>query len=249
MARTLWVFAVAVVSSLVCGGTVLVIASFRSTSPVIDPVIRFWARTILRAGGIELRTEGLEQIRSDERYILVANHYSYFDIPCLFASIQQPIRFLAKKSLFSIPIFGWALSRAGFIPIDRKDRRTAVKSFELAVQRIRKGNTIVVFPEEGRTPIRAMRDFQRGGFLLAIRSELPIVPIAIDSTFDVLPVGSSRVKPGPVTMRIGAPIATRGLSVRDKQRLAVETRQQIGRMLFGAGWKDEPASSGADSDA
>jgi 1-acyl-sn-glycerol-3-phosphate acyltransferase len=233
MARTLWVLAVAVVSSLVCGTSVLIIASFRSTSPIIDPIIRFWARSILRAAGIDLRSEGLEQIQPHQRYILVANHYSYLDIPCLFAAIpQQPIRFMAKKSLFSIPIFGWALSRAGFIPIDRKDRRTAVKSFELAVQRIRKGNSIVVFPEEGRTRVREMREFQRGGFLLAIRSELPIVPVAIDSTFDVLPVGSSRVKAGPVTIRIAPPIPTAGLSVRDKQRLAQETRQEIGRMLF-----------------
>jgi 1-acyl-sn-glycerol-3-phosphate acyltransferase len=250
MARTLWVLAVALVSSLVCGFSVLVIALFRSTSPLIDPIIRFWGRTIIRAAGIELRSDGLERIRSDQRYILVANHYSYLDIPCLFASIpQQPIRFMAKKSLFSIPIFGWALSRAGFIPIDRKDRRTAVKSFELAVQRIRKGNTIVVFPEEGRTRVREMREFQRGGFLLAIRSELPIVPIAIDSTFDILPVGSSRVKPGPVTIRVGAPIATSGLSVRDKQRLALETRQQIGKMLFGDAWLDERRSKGTDSDS
>ena len=74
---------------------------------------------------------------------------------------------MAKKSLFSIPIFGWAIGRAGFIPIDRKNRRTAVKSFDLAVERIRKGNTIVIFPEEGRSRELAMRPFQRGAFLLA----------------------------------------------------------------------------------
>ena len=133
--------------------------------------IRAWARALVRAAGIDLQVENVERIDPDKRYILVANHYSYLDIPCIFAAIPQPIRFMAKVSLFKIPIFGWALGRAGFIPIDRKNRRTAVKSFDLAADRIRKGNTIVIFPEEGRTRERKMRPFQRGAFLLAIKSE------------------------------------------------------------------------------
>src|SRR5207244_8286921 len=112
-------------------------------------------------------------------------------IPCIFAAVPQPIRFMAKVSLFKIPIFGWAIGRAGFIPIDRKNRRTAVKSFDLAAERIRRGNTIVIFPEEGRSREIAMRPFQRGGFLLALRSELPILPIAIDGTSDASRAGAT----------------------------------------------------------
>jgi 1-acyl-sn-glycerol-3-phosphate acyltransferase len=138
---------------------------------------------------------------------------------------------MAKKSLFSIPIFGWALARAGFIPIDRKNRRTAVKSFDLAVDRIRKGNTIVIFPEEGRSREVAMRPFQRGAFLLAIRSELPILPLAIDGTYEVLRVGAKRITPGVVTIRVGAPIETAGVSVRAKDTLLEQSRGQIERML------------------
>ena len=152
----------------------------------------------------------------------------------MFAAIRQPIRFMAKVSLFKIPIFGWAIGRAGFIPIDRKNRRTAVKSFDLAAKRIRQGNTIVVFPEEGRSRTREMRPFQRGGFLLALKSELPILPIAIDGTHDVMPAGTLRIKPGPVTVKIGHLIPTAGLSLRDKERLAEGSREQIQRMLFGA---------------
>ncbi|HET7710971.1 MAG TPA: lysophospholipid acyltransferase family protein, partial [Thermoanaerobaculia bacterium] len=136
-------------------------------------------------------------------------------------------------SLFKIPIFGWSLARAGFIPIDRKNRRTAVKSLDLAAQRIRQGNTIVVFPEEGRSRERAMRPFQRGGFLLALRSGLPILPIAISGTYDVMRAGSLRVKSGPVTVKVGTPIATEGVSVREKDRIAEEARAQIQQMLFG----------------
>ncbi|MCU1347090.1 MAG: 1-acyl-sn-glycerol-3-phosphate acyltransferase [Acidobacteria bacterium] len=231
MVRTIWAALVAVVMTLLCGMAVLAIAVVRSTSPLIDAVIRYWARSVVGAAGIELAGEGMEKIDPGQRYILVANHYSYFDIPCVLAAVRQPIRFLAKVSLFKIPIFGWAIGRAGFIPIDRKNRRTAVKSFDLAAERIRKGNTIVVFPEEGRSRYRLMRKFQRGGFLLAMKSGLPILPLAIDGTFDVFRVGANRVTPGKVTVRVGTPIATEGRSVREKDQLSENARAQIAAML------------------
>jgi len=231
MLRTIWTIIVAVVVTIPCATTVLIIAMLSSASPWIDPVIRLWARLILWGAGIDIRAEGIETIDRGKRYILIANHHSYFDIPCIFAAIPQPIRFMAKKSLFSIPIFGWAIGRAGFIPIDRKNRRTAVKSFDLAVERIRKGNTIVIFPEEGRSREVAMRPFQRGAFLLAIRSELPILPLAIEGTYEVLRVGAKRVTPGVVTIRVGTLIETAGVSVRAKDTLLEQSRGQIEEML------------------
>jgi 1-acyl-sn-glycerol-3-phosphate acyltransferase len=231
MLRTIWAIIVAIVVTIPSATTVLIIAMLSSASPWIEPVIRVWARLVLWGAGIDLHAEGVETIDRSKRYILIANHHSYFDIPCIFAAIPQPIRFMAKKSLFSIPIFGWALARAGFIPIDRKNRRTAVKSFDLAVDRIRKGNTIVIFPEEGRSREVAMRPFQRGAFLLAIRSELPILPIAIDGTYEVLRVGAKRITPGAVTIRVGTPIETAGVSVRAKGTLLEQSRGQIEGML------------------
>src|SRR5690349_21285993 len=185
MLRTAWVALIAFLDTVPLASATLLVAMFKSNAKVIDGIIRLWARILVRAAGIDLRIEGAEVIDPNQRYILIGNHYSYFDIPCIFAAIPQPIRFMAKVSLFKIPIFGWALTRAGFIPIDRKNRRTAVKSFDLAGERIRRGNTIVVFPEEGRSRERQMRPFQRGAFLLAMKSELPIVPMAINGTFDV----------------------------------------------------------------
>jgi len=233
MLRTLWVAFVAVAVTIPIGTAVLVIAAFSSASPLIDPLIRAWARTLVRAAGIDLHIENGERIESSKRYVLVANHYSYFDIPCIFAAVPQPIRFMAKVSLFKIPIFGWAIGRAGFIPIDRKNRRTAVKSFDLAAERIRRGNTIVIFPEEGRSREIAMRPFQRGAFLLALKSQLEMIPMAIDGTYNVFRSGATRVTPGRVTIRVGTPINCAGLTLRDKERLATESRAQISRMLFG----------------
>ena len=123
-----------------------------------------------------------------------------------------------------------------------------MKSFDLAAERIRKGNTIVIFPEEGRSKTREMRPFQRGAFLLALKSEKTIVPIAIDSTFDVFPVGAKRVRPGRVTIRIGTPIETAGRSLRDKGALLDEARTQVETMLFGtAGATPSPAAPSQDS--
>jgi len=231
--RTIYVALTVVFVTIPVGMLVLVITLFTSSASFLDRVIRFWSRSLVLAAGIDLRVENVERIDPAKRYILIANHYSYFDIPCILTAIPQPIRFMAKKSLFSIPIFGWALGRAGFIPVDRKNRRTAVKSFDLAAQRIRRGNTVVVFPEEGRSKYREMREFQRGAFLLALKSELDMIPMAIDGTYDVFPVGAKRITPGPVTIRVGTPIPTAGLTLRDKERLASEARAQIEGMLGG----------------
>lgn len=236
MLRTVWAALVAVVVSIAIASAVMFVALVSSSSPLVDWLIRLWARLLVRAAGIDLRTEGGERIDPQQRYVLVGNHHSYFDIPCILAAIDtQPIRFMAKASLFKIPIFGWALGRSGFIPIDRKNRRTAVKSFDLAARRIRRGNTIVVFPEEGRTRVRQLRDFQRGAFLLAIKSELPVLPIAVDGTFDVFPAGAKAIRPGVVTIRVGTPIPTASASVREKERLAQEAKEQIEGMLAGSG--------------
>lgn len=231
MLRMIWLALVAVAVTIPCASATIAVAAVRSTSPWIEVIIRAWARALVRAAGITLVAENLDRVDPDRRYIIVANHHSYLDIPCIMASIPQPIRFMAKASLFRIPIFGWSLTKAGFIPIDRQNRRTAVKSFDLAADRIRKGNTIVIFPEEGRSRERAMRPFQRGAYLLALKSGKTILPIAIDGTFDVFPATRWRVTPGPVTLRVGNAIETTGLTVRDKDRLASESRAQIEAML------------------
>jgi 1-acyl-sn-glycerol-3-phosphate acyltransferase len=234
MLRIIWVGIVVVFVTIPLATATTLVGLVKSTSPLIDLFMRLWARAIVHAAGVDLQTENLDTIDPSKRYVLVANHYSYLDVPCLITAIRQPVRFMAKASLFKIPIFGWSLARSGFIPIDRKNRRTAVKSFDLAAKRIRKGNTIIVFPEEGRSRHREMRPFQRGAFLLAMKSEQTIIPLAIDGTYDIWPANVWVIKPGRVTIKAGTPIETAGLTLRDKDRLLTESRTQIERMLFGS---------------
>ncbi|HEY5610399.1 MAG TPA: lysophospholipid acyltransferase family protein [Thermoanaerobaculia bacterium] len=232
MLRTVWVVFVSTIATLIYAPLVTVVALlWRSNAAFIDRLIRQWARAIVRSAGIDLRVEGQELLDPSRRYIFLPNHASYFDIPCIFAGIEQPTRFMAKASLFKIPIFGWGLSAAGFIPVDRKNRKTAVQSFDLAASRIREGHSIVIFPEEGRTRTGKMKPFQRGGFLLALKSGLPIMPLAIAGTWEVMPATRFRVTAGPVTLRIAPPIETESMSIRAKDELMETTRQQISMML------------------
>jgi len=247
MLRTPYAILVAIIATILTSIPVAIIGIFHSSAPVIDRLIRWWARSIVQAAGIELHSENIERMRPDQKYVVIANHSSYLDIPCLLATIPQPLRFMAKQSLFKIPIFGWALSAAGFVPVDRKNRKKAVRSFELAADRIRRGNSIVIFPEEGRSKERQMRPFQRGAFLLALKSELPILPLAIDGTFDALPAGRSWLKPGPVTIRVGQSFPTAGLTVRSKDELMTKAREQIEAMLHrGDRAQSDPAPISSD---
>jgi 1-acyl-sn-glycerol-3-phosphate acyltransferase len=234
MVRTFITALGALVATLIFAPLTILFVAIAAKSRRVEWAITTWARWILASAGVDARVEGLEKLDPNGRYVFIANHYSYLDIPSIFATMPQSIRFMAKASLFKIPIFGWAIRSSGFIPIDRKDRSKAKASFDLAAERIRRGNCVLVFPEEGRSSHKWMRPFQRGAFLLAIRSELPIVPLAIDGTHEVLPVGSRRVRPGRVTIRVGDPIDSTRLSIREKKQLMEDARATIGRMLYGS---------------
>lgn len=231
MLRMAWVAMVAITATLIIAPLVILVGLFRSHSPWIDRLIRLWARTIVSAAGLAVEVEGASRIDPAVRYIFVANHGSYLDIPVLFLSIPQPIRFMAKVSLFRIPLFGQGLRAAGFVPIDRKNRSRAKESLDLAAERIRKGNSIIIFPEEHRTIKGELQPFQRGAFVLAMRGDLPLVPVAILGTWDAFPPRRRTLRSGPVSVRIGDPVQTAGLSIRQREELTNAMRTDIAAML------------------
>jgi len=233
MLRTIWVAIIGAAITIFSGSGVILLSLVRPHSVWVDRLIRLWASTILKAAGVKIRTENEVALKPEQHYVIIANHCSYLDIPSLQAGIHRPLRFMAKKSLFVIPIFGQALKISGFIPVDRNDRKTAKASFEMAAAQIRTGRTVVVFPEEGRSSTQEMKPFQRGAFLLALRSGLPIVPVAIRGTYDVLPATRLSIRPGEVTVVIGQPIETAQWSIRRREELASATKEQISAMLAG----------------
>jgi 1-acyl-sn-glycerol-3-phosphate acyltransferase len=188
---------------------------------------RLWSILLLRASliRVEVRQEG--GIDPAASYIFLANHQSLFDIPALLATMPNQVRMMAKRSLFRVPVFGWALSAGGFIPIDRGDRSTARQSFTSAIDQIRGGTSILLFPEGTRSLADTLLPFERGGFLLALKSGLPIVPVGIRGTRAIQRKGVWTIHPGPVIVTYGTPIDCAAYGVRRKRELISEVRRQV----------------------
>ncbi|MCS7183435.1 MAG: 1-acyl-sn-glycerol-3-phosphate acyltransferase [Thermoanaerobaculum sp.] len=194
---------------------------------------RLWARIILWVCGVRLRVEGAEKVPADTPVVFMANHESWLDIPALLVAIPGQVRFLAKKSLFSIPFLGWSMRAMGFIPVDRKNRREAIRSFEEAAERIRAGRSVLVFPEETRTPTGELLPFQRGGFLIALKAQLPIVPVGLQGPRQILAKKRYLLRPGTITVRFGEPVLTAGLGVTAKEALMREVREAVDALRRG----------------
>ena len=196
---------------------------------------RWWARGILLGGFVRLRREGSERVPRGEPVVFMANHESWLDIPALLAAIPVQVRFLAKKSLFKVPFLGWAISAMGFIPVDRENRREAVRSFEEAAARIRGGRSVLLFPEETRSTDGNLLPLQRGGFLIALKAGIPIVPVGLEGAGRCLGKHNYLIRPGTVTVRFGDPIATAGRGVTEKGVLMERVRVEIERLRGNSG--------------
>jgi 1-acyl-sn-glycerol-3-phosphate acyltransferase len=186
-----------------------------------------WADWVLRTNGIHLRLEGMENLKKDQSYILVSNHASILDIPAIIFAAPFQVRFLAKKSLLWYPIFGWVLYFSGHILIDRKSAQSALRSLKKALSLLKKGISIIVFPEGTRTPDGEMKEFKRGAFLLAQHSKFPVVPVSVTGSYEMLPRKGWCCWPGTIYIRMTEPIPTRDLSLREARGLMGRVRETI----------------------
>lgn len=200
-------------------------------------VARLWSRCLLTASAVRLTASYDPALEPGKSYVFLCNHQSLFDIPVLLTTCPGQVRMMAKRSLFRIPLFGWGLYAGGFIPIDRGDRSTARQSFASALARIKAGTSILLFPEGTRAMAGTLLPFQRGGFLLAMKTGLPIVPVGIRGSRAVQRKGSFAIRPGPIEIRYGAPILAGDYGVRRKGELIDEVRRQISGL---AGLEPEP---------
>jgi 1-acyl-sn-glycerol-3-phosphate acyltransferase len=186
-----------------------------------------WAGWLLRTNGINLQLKGTENLKKDQFYILVSNHASILDIPAIISSAPFPVRFIAKNSLIWFPVFGWFLYIADHILIDRESAHSAFKSLKKASALLKKGISIIVFPEGTRSPDGEVKEFKRGAFLLARHSKFPVVPISISGTYDILPRHGWCFWPGTINIRMGEPIPTRDLSHQESKDLMRRVRETI----------------------
>ena len=160
-------------------------------------------------------------------YIYMPNHQSNFDIPVLLGHLKVQFRWLAKMELFKIPIFGRAMRKAGYISIDRNNRKSAINSLKAAAEKIKNGVSVLIFPEGTRSRDGKIRPFKKGGFVMAIESGVPIVPVVISGTREIMTKGKFRVNPGQIHMRILTPIDTSIYTRKTKEVLMERVRRVI----------------------
>jgi 1-acyl-sn-glycerol-3-phosphate acyltransferase len=235
-AVTLLLAAVAVLVLLVPG-----------TVPLVDrTLVPLWARLVLALAGVRWTAEGTERVPPGP-VVFVANHRSYFDIPVLWLALRRPVRFVAKRELAGIPFFGWALRLLGHVVIDRGDSAQAREAMARAVERVRRGVSVLVFAEGTRgTPELIARQvvgpFKKGGIILAIRAGVPIVPVAIAGTERILPKGSLAIRPAAVRVTVQRPVETAGLADEARDRV---TREVRGAIVAAIGEGTRPAEPGS----
>lgn len=206
---------------------VLVVAPIDRAGKLFHATARVYSRTVLKVCGISLRVEGLENLDLSRRYIYVSNHASQFDIPAVVAGIPDQIRIVYKKELEKIPFFGWGLKFPKvYIGIDRKKGQDAIQSLGAAAEKIRSGASVLLFAEGTRSPDGKLQQFRRGAFNLAVTAGVPVIPLTINGSYNILSKNSRRIKPGTITLVLGTPIeppAQNGKETELKLREEVES--------------------------
>ena len=221
-----------IVTTIFFGTVGFFVSLFDSVGNSQIAVARMWAKSILFVSGVRVTTEGLDKINPSAAYVLACNHASYMDTPVILTQIPLQFRFLAKDGLFKIPFLGTHLKTAGHMPIPREDPRAALKTLTAAAKNIQEKHiSMLIFPEGGRTPDGGLQPFKEGVAYMAIKAGVPIIPIALVGTRAVIPIHSSIVRAGRVSVRIGDPIDTASLTLKDREHLTEQVRQQIASML------------------
>jgi 1-acyl-sn-glycerol-3-phosphate acyltransferase len=231
--RTLFVLLTLLVLTPIFG-TIVIIAGLLGVRDreggVFDVIPSLWCRAILRAAGVKVVIHGEDRLREVRPCIYASNHVSWFDIFVL-ASTLPRYKFVAKAELFKIPIFGRAAKAAGQIPIERDNRKAAFRSYDVAVDRIRAGASVVVFPEGTRGFTYELRPFKKGPFVLAAAAGVPILPTILHGTLPIQPKGSYRIRSGRVDVHFLSPMETSGCTYEDRDRLARECWERMATAL------------------
>lgn len=193
------------VYTVVLGALSVVSTAFDRRGHLGHACARQWSRLILATTGVRVTIEGLDRVTPETTYIFVSNHQSIYDIPVLFASLPYQVRIIAKKSLSRFPVLGWHLKRGGHLFVDRRhpDRAGILRRWRALVS---EGLSLIIFAEGTRSWDGRVARFKAGSFLLAIEAGLPIVPIAVVGTRQVMPKGRLRTEPADVRLIVHAPI-------------------------------------------
>ncbi len=215
------------VVTVVCASLALLVSLIDKGGRVQHRIARLWARMLVWGAGCSLTIRGAENLRRCPVAVYASNHTSYMDTPVIFAALPFQFRILAKKELWPIAFIGWYLDRSGQIPINTNNPRATLSSLGIGVKALRSGMPLFVFPEGGRTPSGELQNFLSGAAYLAIRAQVPLVPIALSGVYDLLPIHTRHLYPSHLTLTAGEPIETKGMTPRQTDELTGKLRDAI----------------------
>jgi len=220
--RTVPTFLAGVLATLAVAVLVLCRGPARADSPVTDRIVRWWATAWLRAVGARVTVHGLEHIRADTAYVVVSN----LDPMAHLRALPLSLRVLAKREMFQIWLLGPAMRAIGMIEVDR-DSPDLGRIDQAAARALAAGHSLLVYPEGTTSPDGTIGEFKDGAFIIAVTSQVPVLPVAIDGTRRIWPPGRSAIHGGQVRIVVGSPLPTSGLAHHDIPRLREQARDVI----------------------
>jgi len=227
MIMSVWTIITTVIYTLLLGIPVIVTAIFSKTGCIPYRLGLSWAWLVLKTNRVRIQIEGFEKIVRTRSYVFIANHSSNLDPPALALGLHNQLRFVTKKSLANIPVFGWAVKMARMILIDRSDSSHARKTINKAISELRNGISAYFFAEGTRSMDGKLQKFKKGGIMLALKAKLPIVPVTVVDSYKLLPKNAMRIKSGVVRIIVGDPIDTSAFSEKDRDYLINAVRLVI----------------------
>jgi 1-acyl-sn-glycerol-3-phosphate acyltransferase len=213
--------------TLVLGTISLICSLFDRSGRVQHRLARLWSQLIMKTTLSPVKVTGMERVDVSKPRVYAVTHASALDIPILYAHLPFQFRIVFKSELLSYPFVGWHLKRSGQVCINQQNPSASIGAIKSALKSLRRGMPLVIFPEGGRTPDGQLQPFLPGAFFLAIKAQADIVPVALVGTFNLLPMNTYHIKCQPLEMRVGEPISTAGLSLRDTEAVSAKVRSAI----------------------
>ena len=219
------------VSTAIFGSISLIASLFDGTGRVQHSIAQAWAGTVLRIALSPVRVLGRENFQRGAAAVYVSNHLSYMDTPVVLSKLPFQFRILARHDLFKIPFIGWYLQRSGQIPVDSTSLRSTLASLNRGVKALQAGMPLVIFPEGGRSVDGQLQDFLSGPAYMAIRAQVPVIPMALIGTYELMPMHTYHLTPRPLMLVVGEPISTAGYSSKNADALTRRVRDTIKEMF------------------
>jgi len=229
--------------TVVLGTGSLISSLFDRNGRIQHGFARLWSWLIIETIFSPLTVTGLERIDTTKPHLYAVNHLSAMDIPALYVGLPFQFHIMAKKSLFHYPFLGWHLRRSGQIPVDAESALASMRSLNRAADSLKNGMPLVIFPEGGRSRDGHLQPFMSGGFYVAIKSGIDIVPMALIGTFELLPMNTYHIKPRPLQLLVGDPISTKGYTSRQVDQLSGVVRKAIEELYYSQAEFGRPSGS------